>query len=282
MRVLVRRILLLSGLSLFCAGMFPLRGQDWEAKLSDLASQTASTVAKTHRKRLLIATDSSCMDGRPACIALTSHVYEAVHSAAKKMEFINQGVALAALRDRGLDAIDLSAAQSLKSTAPQLAPDILVLGHVALNSDQDEFLCSVFEVASGRLLGEFRSEIPDVTFQPQPAPSPNSENARSAEPPKPFVMPPGGKLPRCIYCPSPEFSDEARRMKIEGTVILRLTITTDGTAKDISVEKTVGHGLTEKAIQAVSQWKFQPAVGADGMAVAVRVPVEVSFRLLHR
>jgi len=280
MRVLVRRIFLLSGLSLLCAGMFPLRAQDWEAKLSDLASQTASAVAKTHRKRVLIATDSSCVDGRPACIALSSHVYEAVRSAAKKMEFVNQGVALAALRDRGLDAIDLSAAQSLKSTAPQLAPDILVLGHVALNGDQDEFLCSVFEVATGRTVGVFRADIADSAFLRQPGmPTPNNRPP-STQATESLRVPPGGTLPQCDYCPSPAYTDAARKARLEGAVLLSVTITEEGTPTTIEVVRSaVSEELTMQAIATVRHWKFIPAKDRDGHPVAVRLPVEINFRL---
>jgi TonB family protein len=86
----------------------------------------------------------------------------------------------------------------------------------------------------------------------------------------------GVTLPRAIYQPSPEFSEEARRKKLDGTVMLSLVVTPDGNTTDIKVTTPLGSGLDEKAIAAVRQWKFEPAT-KDGKPVAVKIKVEVSF-----
>lgn len=89
----------------------------------------------------------------------------------------------------------------------------------------------------------------------------------------------GVGIPQCIYCPDPQYSDEARKAKYQGTVVLLVTITTDGRAVNISVSKGVGLGLEEKAIEAVKTWKFKPAAGPSGKLVPTVVPIEVTFRL---
>jgi periplasmic protein TonB len=89
----------------------------------------------------------------------------------------------------------------------------------------------------------------------------------------------GVGVPVCLYCPIPQYSDEARKAKYQGTVVLQVTITTDGKAINISVVKGPGLGLEEKAIEAVKGWKFKPAVGPAGKPVATIVPIEVTFRL---
>ena len=89
----------------------------------------------------------------------------------------------------------------------------------------------------------------------------------------------GVGVPVCLYCPIPQYSDEARKAKYQGTVVLQVTITTDGKAINISVVKGPGLGLEEKAIEAVKGWKFKPAVGPSGKPVATIVPIEVTFRL---
>jgi protein TonB len=89
----------------------------------------------------------------------------------------------------------------------------------------------------------------------------------------------GVGIPVCLYCPTPQYSDEARKAKYQGTVVLQVTITTDGRAINISVVKGPGLGLEEKAIEAVKGWKFKPAVGPGGKPVATIVPIEVTFRL---
>jgi len=88
----------------------------------------------------------------------------------------------------------------------------------------------------------------------------------------------GVSAPRPIYAPDPEFSDEARKAKYQGTVILWVVVGPDGRTHDIHVQRTLGMGLDEKAIEAVSQWRFEPA-RKDGIPVAVQVNIEVTFRL---
>src|SRR5580765_796399 len=89
----------------------------------------------------------------------------------------------------------------------------------------------------------------------------------------------GVGIPICLYCPIPQYSDEARKAKYQGTVVLQVTITPDGRAINISVVKGPGLGLEEKAIEAVKGWKFKPAVGPNGKIVPTIVPIEVTFRL---
>ncbi len=86
--------------------------------------------------------------------------------------------------------------------------------------------------------------------------------------------------PTCLYCPSPVFSTEAVKAKYQGPVTLRLIVTADGRATNIQVVQSPGLGLDEKAVEAVRNWKFRPAIGPSGKPVATYVLVEVSFRLL--
>lgn len=86
--------------------------------------------------------------------------------------------------------------------------------------------------------------------------------------------------PACIYCPNPDYSDEARKAKYQGSVLLDVIVTADGRVIDPRVLKGPGLGLEEKAIAAVKSWKMRAAVGPNGRAVACRVNIEVVFRLL--
>jgi periplasmic protein TonB len=90
----------------------------------------------------------------------------------------------------------------------------------------------------------------------------------------------GVGYPTCVYCPDPKYSEEARKAKYQGTVILQAVITPDGRAINIQVVKGPGLGLEGKALEAVRQWRFKPAIGPNGKPVAVIVPIEVTFRLL--
>ncbi len=88
----------------------------------------------------------------------------------------------------------------------------------------------------------------------------------------------GVSAPKAIYAPDPEYSEEARKVKHMGTVVLWLVVGPDGKPRDIRVLRTLGLGLDEKAIEAVKNWRFEPAM-KDGKPVAVQINVEVNFHL---
>jgi periplasmic protein TonB len=88
----------------------------------------------------------------------------------------------------------------------------------------------------------------------------------------------GVSAPRPIFSPEPEFSDEARKAKYQGTVVLRVIVGADGLPKDIQVRSSLGMGLDEKAIAAVKTWRFEPAK-KDGHPVPVPIDLEVDFHL---
>ncbi len=88
----------------------------------------------------------------------------------------------------------------------------------------------------------------------------------------------GVSAPRAIYSPEPEFSEEARKAKYQGVTVLWVVVGPDGRTRDIQIQRSLGMGLDEKAIAAVREWKFEPA-RKDGIPVAVKVSIEVSFRL---
>jgi periplasmic protein TonB len=88
----------------------------------------------------------------------------------------------------------------------------------------------------------------------------------------------GVSAPRPISTPDPEYTDQARKAKYQGTCVLWMIVGPDGKPRDIKVARTLGLGLDEKAIEAVRQWRFEPAM-KDGQPVAVQINVEVSFRL---
>jgi protein TonB len=94
----------------------------------------------------------------------------------------------------------------------------------------------------------------------------------------PYVVGGGVTAPRAIYSPEPDYSEEARKAKYQGIVILQVIVDADGRSRDIRVARSAGMGLDEKAIEAVRQWRFAPGT-KDDRAVAVIVNVEVNFRL---
>jgi TonB family protein len=86
-------------------------------------------------------------------------------------------------------------------------------------------------------------------------------------------------FPKCVACPDPFYSDQARSAKISGIVVLHLIVTAEGDASNIRVKRSLGYGLDEKAVKAVESWRFAPAVGPNGKPVSVWTDIEVSFRI---
>jgi len=89
----------------------------------------------------------------------------------------------------------------------------------------------------------------------------------------------GVTAPTLQHKVEPEYSEEARKAKFQGTVVLYIEVDTTGKATNIHVLRSLGLGLDEKAIEAVRKWTFIPGK-KNGVPVTVQATVEVNFRLL--
>jgi TonB family protein len=94
----------------------------------------------------------------------------------------------------------------------------------------------------------------------------------------PYSVGGGVSAPIPIYKPEPAYSEEARKAKYQGTVVLWIVVDVQGNVTDAKVVRPLGLGLDEKALETVRTWKFKPAM-RNAVPVPVRVIVEVSFRL---
>ena len=102
-------------------------------------------------------------------------------------------------------------------------------------------------------------------------------------PPHIYHLGEGVSLPKATFSPTPEYTGEAAKKKIEGTVLVSLIVLPDGTSRNVTVIKGLGYELDEQAVKAVSTWRFQPGVRqSDGEAVPISITVETTFRLYHK
>jgi TonB family protein len=106
-----------------------------------------------------------------------------------------------------------------------------------------------------------------------------SGDAQNSAGPAPVFRPGHGVTePRPIYVPVPEFSEQALTAPYQGTCTLSIVVGEDGKPRNVKVMNPIGMGLDEKAIEAVSNWRFEPGT-KDGKPVAVQLMVEVDFHL---
>lgn len=138
-------------------------------------------------------------------------------------------------------------------------------------------LSTRFDLEAGRV----------ILGQPQPisgfsgVPGPTSTFVvRSAEPPKTEgVLRIGGAIrpPQKVVNVAPEYPDAALEAKVEGVVVLGLTVAADGTVSEAWVLKSIPL-LDEAALKAVQQWRYEPTL-MNGGAVPVQMTVTVNFTL---
>lgn len=144
-------------------------------------------------------------------------------------------------------------------------------------TNPDDFL-----IASG-LFGQFlsRNKLTDL-------PNPFADRAaamrrvREVDPPTAanvYRVGSGVSAPVMVSKIEPSYSEEARFARYQGTTVLAMEIDTSGVPRNIRVQRPLGFGLDETAMDAVAQWRFRPAM-KDGQPVTVTTRVEVNFRLL--
>ena len=91
----------------------------------------------------------------------------------------------------------------------------------------------------------------------------------------------GGRIspPEVLSSVNAEFSDEARRAKYQGVCLVSLIVDAEGNPQNIRVVRALGMGLDEKAIEAIRQYKFKPAMKDGTTPVPTMITIEVDFRL---
>jgi periplasmic protein TonB len=89
----------------------------------------------------------------------------------------------------------------------------------------------------------------------------------------------GASQPIPIVRPDPEYADEARKARLQGTVGVELVVDETGRPRFIKIVQSLGLGLDEEAVKAAAKWRFKPAM-KDGKPVAVSAHLDFSFHLL--
>jgi TonB family protein len=132
--------------------------------------------------------------------------------------------------------------------------------------------------ARTRFFADMRPAVTRILMRAGPNGGFSQLSPRNGGAPRPNRYRAYDKPPVATKVGEPEYSDEARRKKIQGIVMVSVLVTEEGFPADPRVERPLGHGLDEKALECVQEFRFKPAM-KDGAPVEARVMIEINFRL---
>lgn len=251
-------------------------------EIQTLSSRTAERVRKTQQIRIFIAGLQECHLELNICDEFESSLRDDLAKNIPGARFISRQSVVNILEGRGFLAFDAFVPEVLKDVAAQAGADILVTDALEWQRDGYELTSEVYDAAQHKKLDQFRTKITHSQ------PDSGGELLVFKDPETGLsVLIPRGKPSRapaiqhlvCEKCPDPPYPPAARAQRIQGRVLLLITVGENGIADHIGVVDGLDGGLTEQAVEAVQQWRFKPAIGADGKPFATRVPIDVTFRL---
>ncbi len=255
------------------------------AAVKDLAGSLAQTVKKSHLKNILVMDFQGPNKGySPLGRKLADELSSAL-AADPAINVVDREKYSEFEYREALLIPEANQPDSANWTAGRLAANSFVIG--TLEDPGNEFVLhiTIFDCPKPSNVQELKAAIPktdETSALARRGLSPTGEDARNGDK-KRSSMPHYGSRgytpPECQYCPSPEFSSEARHRKYQGTVTLAAEIDETGHITDAAVLEGSFYGLNEKALETVKRWRMKPAIGPDGSPEAVQETVEMTFRL---
>jgi TonB family protein len=244
--------------------------------LDDLAKRISKQLSKEKIGSILVA-DFVSLDGTDSTEGhyLAEEFSQRLEHYKKNFTVSDRKQLSSALANAKISAKDLSAPDNLQRIRNSLEVDAVVTGTLEVTPSQYSVRVIVRHVknsslvVSGDQLVKRPAYVDNIVILDPGGPGPRIARAGVD----------GVGIPACVYCPPPEYTDKARGAKIQGNVVLLVVIDQEGRAGRIVVTKVPDDGLARRAVEAVRGWKFKPAMDKEGKAVAVIVPIEVTFRL---
>jgi TonB family protein len=244
----------------------PVRAQ--KSQIEALADQMAGALSHSKQKSVVVfdflGPDTMDAVGEKLAVDFSAALAKSAHD----FRVEDRSRLLEMLKEKSLVAGNIRDAHTALWLLRQSGPDTAILGTMSNGIGGLRLSVEAYRVSDSDSIVSFETSIPLTEDLKSLV---REESDRS------------GKIdysgPSCIYCPRAAYSDEASEHKVQGTVVLDLTIDEKGQAKDISVKIPMPYGLTEQAVKAIQEWRLKPATDPDGKPVAVRQEVEVTFEL---
>ena len=247
-----------------------------EPRLDDTAKQLSKQMAKAKVKSV-VTTDFTTLDGgvSPEGKILTARLTDYWASHGEKFSIVERSKLDAFLAEQKLTPKDLDNSEILRKIGAALNVDALVTGTVTRTPQGISLNVLVRRTQDSKLQCWASKLLPQSQFAVSIGAQSSEDGA--LHPAQAGVN--GVGTPTCEHCPQPDYSDDLRKKKIEGTVLLSIVVTPEGHPTGIIVIKAPTDALAQRAVEAVRSWRLKPAMGPDGKAVAARVKVEISFHL---
>lgn len=250
--------------------------QEQGRDLDGLAKRVSKEISNTGIKSVVVA-DFVGLDG---CDSVEGHYLaeefsQSLEHHKKNFEVNDKKQLSAALANSKISTKDLSSTDTLQQIGTTLHTDVIVTGTLETSPAQYLVQVTVRRVQDGSLINTSSQSVKrpayvdTLTFLDPHGLAKGVANAGMD----------GVGVPTCVFCPSPEYTSKTRRAKIQGDVVLLVVVDQEGHPGNIVVKRSSDDELARKAIEAVRKWKFEPARNKHGEAVAVIVPIEVTFRL---
>jgi TonB family protein len=253
------------------------RPSDSPATMDTLAATLSAAIADSNESSVIVfdfagpdevtsASERSLADEFSSALARASNGFVVLDRAQ-----IHDG--LLAKNWTPLDLVDPHKAVAM---AKELNARVYVWGAIAVGPDNIELTLDAFRVYAEKRIGGSTVTLP-LTDQMKEAKG--QRDARNLESHSPQPGQDGYTVPTCVYCPQAQYTQPAEWHHFSGNLMLSMLVTADGRADDVVAIKALPYGLTEKAIETVRSWKFNPAQSPDGSPATVRQSVEMTFRI---
>ena len=266
----------------------PLTGLNAQVppQIDRLAAQTAKKVAKTDARRILTTPLSGCLGAPQLCAEFDAVLHANLEKLIPDAKFIQREEAVKHLSDHGFLGVDAYMG-ALDDVASDAGAEVVVGEDFQLRHGVCVLRTTLADAKHLFSLGDFSIGISCSSVQAKTALSllrdPSSGVSLIVPLPQLLDDPPGAspiQYPSCLSCPDPHYTGYAKEKRIQGSVQILITVTERGTVENARAIGAVEVDLELASLRAVSGWQLKPAVGADGKPFPVRIPVEMTFRLL--
>jgi len=291
----MRRVLLTILGSIVLPLSFAVAGR--AENLSTIAENLASRLRNTHKQamfpRVVVNSFSTSSGGISQLTeALSTEFSEQLSSKLGTDPVINHEALIARMKLSLLTPSDLQHRDIAMWLAEKVGANTVVFGTVDTVADDNWGLrLRVLRLSDGKALAEYAGSLEAKTdwLALRDKPLPSAEKPRLAvgcdlspsDKTKPAFDAAGVTIPRCVHCPDPSYSDEARRRKFQGTIVVKCMIDEAGRVTPLRVTESpelADTELIDNVLKTFRSWTFEPA-RKNGDPVAVCVSIESSFRL---